>query len=403
MPNSSVEHPQLKPLVLKAREERRLRAGHLWVFSNEVDTKKSPLQEFEPGEFAALHSASGRPLGTVYVNPQTLICARVVSRSASRVLDKDLLRARLTSAMALRQRLFSRPFFRCVYGEADYLPGLIIDRYDRLAVVQIGTAGIERLRGLLSEWLLDQPGIESVLFRNDTSSRQLEGLPSYVEWAGKEVDLLQVEEGAMRYELPAAQGQKTGWYYDQRVNRQRVASYCTDARVLDTFSYVGGFGMQAALAGAAGVCLVDASESALELALEAAQRNGVRSRISTHCGNAFDILRALHREGQRFDVVVVDPPAFAPRKRDLRNAKEAYTRINRFALRLLASDGIIACGSCSSHMTVEMLQDCLRNAARAAGKRLQIIERGQQGPDHPVHPAIAETDYLKMLIARAID
>lgn len=391
------------PLQLKKNEERRLRAGHLWVFSNEVDTRATPLDRYEPGEAVTIQDASGKPLGTGYVNPHSLICARLVSRDARHPLTPSLLVHRCNVALALRERLFAQPYYRLIYGESDGLPGLVVDRFGDWLVVQITTAGMERLReGIVAalEKVLQPRGI---LLRNDGMLRELEGLPQYVETAsGTMPEELDVCENDCSFVARVHAGQKTGWYYDHRDNRARLARYVKDRRVLDVFSYVGAWGVQAAVAGAEQVLCVDSSAAAAEQVLVNAARNDVESRVQTHVGDAFDVLRGMREQRERFDVVVLDPPAFIKRRKDAREGTEAYRRLNELAMRVLSKDGILVSASCSFHLAAAELRNVLQRGARHLDRNLVLLEQGFQGPDHPVHPAIPETEYLKAMFCRVL-
>ena len=389
----------LPPLRLKKNEDRRLRAGHLWVFSNEVDVAATPLTAFEPGEMVEVQDVRGAPLGSAYVNPRSLIAARLVSRQRGRVLDADLLRRRLARALALREMLFPRPFYRLCFGEGDALPGLVVDRFDGWLVAQVTTAGMERVTEEVVQALRDTVGAAGILLRNDTSGRALEGLDSHVVAHGEIPEVLPVEENGVRFEV-AASGQKTGWFYDHRLNRARMAAYAPGRRVLDVFSYAGGWGIQAAAAGAAEVTCVDASAPALEAAERSAALNGVEDRVRTVRADAFDALGRLAADGERFGMVVLDPPAFVKRKKDLKAGEDAYRRANHLAMELLEPDGILVSASCSHHFGREALQDSILRAGRRLGREVQLLEAGGQGPDHPVHPAIPETAYLKSFVAR---
>jgi len=389
---------QLPVLRLKRNEDRRLHAGHLWIFSNEVDTGQSPLVKFKAGELVRVLAHNDRALGLAYVNPQSLIAARMLE--TWKIPDVAWLAARIRVALALRERLYSKPYYRLVYGESDGLPGLVIDRYGPACVVQIGTAGMEQLKPKIQEALNQVLRCEAVLFKNDSSAREMEGLPSYVETAKGNFDKPAVViEDELEFQAPLAEGQKTGWFFDQAANRRALSKYVRKgARVLDVFSYVGAWGVRAARDGAREVTCVDSSAAALELAAANAERNGLK--VVTRKGDAFDALEDLAKQGARFDIVVIDPPAFAKRKKDLPKALAAYKRLNQLALQATADDGILVSCSCSFHVSAEELQDAIAKAARGAEKHLQILEMGGQAPDHPVHPAIPETRYLKAYFCR---
>jgi 23S rRNA (cytosine1962-C5)-methyltransferase len=394
---------ELPRLQLRRGEDRRIRQGHQWVYSNEVDTTATPLGQFAPGEQGLLCAAGGRPLGVVCVNPHSLICARLLDRRGHGALGADFLRARLRAALALRERLFEEPFYRLVYGDSDGLPGLIADRYGEVLVLQIGTAGMERLLGELVGALVELVAPAGILLRNDTSVREMEQLPLYTRVAWGEVpEFLELRENGARFRVSPHGGQKTGWFYDHRCSRRRVAGLARGRRVLDVFSYVGGWGVQAAVAGAQAVTCVDSSQPALELAAVNAALNGVEGRMDFRAANAFEELQALARAGRRFDLVVLDPPAFIKRRRDQKAGENAYHRLNRAAMELLADDAILVSASCSMHLAEAALIDIVRAAALHGGRELQILEIAGQGPDHPVHPAIPETRYLKTLVARVL-
>jgi 23S rRNA (cytosine1962-C5)-methyltransferase len=395
------EFAELPVLRLKRNEDRRLNAGHLWVFSNEVDALQTPLPKFKSGELVRVLAHNDRALGLAYVNPQSLICARLLG--TCKMPDAAWFAARIRIALALRERLYAEAYYRVVYGEADGLPGLVIDRYGAQCVVQIGTAGMERLKPQIQEAVLQVLECETLLFKNDGAARELEGLPAYVEAAkGGIDDYGSVVEDGLKFTLPLAAGQKTGWFFDQAANRRALTKYVrAGARVLDVFSYVGAWGIRAARDGAAEVICVDSSALALELAAKNAERNNLT--IATRKGDAFAVLEALVGGGARFDIVIVDPPAFAKRKKDLPKALAAYKRLNQLAMQLLAADGILVSCSCSYHVRAEDLEDAIAKAARGADKHVQLLEMGGQAPDHPVHPAIAETRYLKTYFCRVHD
>ncbi len=390
-------------LRLKKNQERRLRAGHCWVYSNEVDTAATPLKGLTPGQAVTLEDAKGHWLGHGYANPHSLICARVVSRDRDHGLDGSLLVHRLNIALGLRERLYPAPYYRLVFGESDGLPGLVADRFGDHLVVQITTAGMEAMKTEIIAALCKVLNPLSIQLRNDNEIRKLEGLERYHETAwGTPPQSIELEEAGLRFQLPSDGGQKTGWYYDQADNRARLGRYVAGKRVLDLFSYIGAWGLRAVAAGAAEVVSADASQTALDALAENAARNGLGDRIRSRQGDAFEVMKALKDEGERFDVVMLDPPAFIKRRKDMEEGALAYRRLNQMGLRLLSKDGILISSSCSHHMPEDRLLAEIQRAARSTDRSLQLLERGQQGPDHPVHPAIPETAYLKTFFLRVL-
>ncbi|MCW8889964.1 MAG: class I SAM-dependent rRNA methyltransferase [Sedimenticola sp.] len=391
------------PLRLKKNEDRRLRAGHCWIYSNEIDTATTPLKGMEAGQPVEIFSDRGKLIGTGYVNPHSLISARIVSRDHKHPLSDSLLVHRLKVALSLRERLYEKPFYRLVFGESDGLPGLVIDRFGGYLVIQITTAGMERMKTAVLAAVEKVLKPEGVLFRNDSSARELEGLASYVEDAfGNWPEVLKIEEHGVRFDVPSQGGQKTGWFFDQAANRGRMIPYIQGKRVLDVCSYIGAWGVQAAVKGATEVICVDASSTALDAVDRNALENGVSESVAGLQGDAFEALRELRLASERFDVVMVDPPAFIKRKKDTKEGTLAYRRINQLALQLLSKDGILISSSCSHHMSEASLLNEIQQAARHTDRSLQLIERGFQAPDHPVHPAIAETAYLKCFTFRVL-
>jgi 23S rRNA (cytosine1962-C5)-methyltransferase len=389
-------------LRLQKDHDRRLRAGHCWIYNNEIDIAATPLGTFEPGQAVDVISHRGQWLGSGYVNPHSLICARLVSRDRDHPLSRSLLVHRLNVALALRERLYPGPWYRLVQSEADGLPGLVVDRYGDVLVVQLTTAGMDRLRDDVLAALdkVLHPG--GVLLRNDSPVRAMEGLPAVVETGlGSVPDTLMVEEGGCRFET-AASGQKTGWYFDQAANRDRLLKYAPGRRVLDVCSYVGAWAVRATAAGASAATCVDVSAAALEGALANAGRNGVADRVTAQRGDAFEVLKALRAAGERYDVVVLDPPAFIKRRRDFAEGALAYRRLNELGLTLLERDGLLVTSSCSFHMSRDELLKTVQQAARHCDRSLQLLEEGRQGPDHPVHPAMPETSYLKTFYLRVL-
>lgn len=388
------------PLFLKKNEERRLRAGHLWVFSNEVDTKRSPLKTFAAGDIATVCSHNGNVLGNAFVNPATLIAARVIGSHKAQA-DHTWLRGRIQRALNLRQNIYQGDSYRLVFGESDSLPGLVIDKFADTLVVQITSAGMERLKTELVNVLVELFEPTAIYARNDLPSRELEGLPLDNETLFGDLPAeTSFTEYGLAFAIPLETTQKTGWFFDQADNRQKLLRYVKDKTVLDVFSYVGAWAIQAMHAGAKEATCVDSSQHALDIALANAKTNNVD--INTIVGDAFDVLKDLKRAGKQFDIVIIDPPAFIKRKKDFKAGAEAYSRLNKMALDLIKEEGMLVSASCSHHLSRGDLHQCIRRAVRQRGRQLQILEYGAQGPDHPIHPAIPETEYLKAFFCRVI-
>lgn len=391
----------LPVLILKSQADRRLKLGHLWIYSNEVDVERSPLKTFEAGAQALVTSHSGKPLGIAVMNPNALICGRLVSRSEKYPLNKSLLVHRINQSLALRELTFDQPYYRLIFGDADLLPGLVVDRFGDYLVVQIASAGMEKVKDEIVEALVQTLKPRGILLSNDHSARALEALPEYVEVAYGEVpEQVELVENHTRFLAPVHGGQKTGWFYDHRINRAQLQAYVKGKRVLDVFSYIGGWGIQAAQAGAREVVCVDASEAALDGVERNAGLNGVSERVSTIQGKAIEVMKHLIAQDEHFDVVVLDPPAFIKRRKDQKSGEAAYRHVNELGMRLLGRDGLLVSASCSMHLHRDTLLDIVRGAGRHLDRHVQIIGQGGQGPDHPVHPAIPETDYLKAVFAR---
>ena len=387
-------------LKLKRGEDRRLRAGHLWVFSNEVDTVATPLTRLERGAHVRVLTDRDQFLGHAYVNPNALICARLVSRDIDHPVSRSLIVHRLNVALALRQRLNALPYYRLVFGESDGLPGLVLDRYGDIVVGQIATAGMEALKADIEAAVSKVIHPAGLFWKNDSGARDLESLPEAAEVAFGDVPReIQVVESGLSFIAPLHEGQKTGWFYDQTANRQRLTRYLwPGARVLDVCSYVGAWAVTALKNGASAATCVDASEAALGYCKQNAETNGVQ--VETLRQDAFDALKALHESGQRFDVVILDPPAFIKRKKDLPQGQAAYRKLNQLALTLVERDGLLVSCSCSYHLGADELLAAIQAAARHSSRFVQALELGGQSPDHPVHPAIPETRYLKAFFCR---
>ncbi len=391
---------EFQELRLKPKADQRLRTGHLWVYSNEVE---SNLKQFQPGELANLVTASGKALGTVMVNPHQLICGRIFSRASGQPLSHKFIRHRLEAALRLRSQVFDRPYYRLVFGDSDGLPGLVVDRFGACLVVQVSLTGMEHALPEIISALNVVVEPTTIVLKNDSKMRASEGLDSYVRIEQGQLlegGLVELEENGTRFLAPVLAGQKTGWFYDHRLNRERMSHYARGKRVLDVCSYIGGWGVQAARAGADQVVCLDTSAFALDLALQNAQLNGLQGKLAILEGDAFVAMKSLRDSGERFDVIILDPPAFIPRRKDYKEGRLAYSRLNQLALRLMSPEGILASASCSMHLSQEDLLDVVRASGRQIDRQVQILEIGHQGPDHPVHPAIAETQYIKSLVAR---
>jgi 23S rRNA (cytosine1962-C5)-methyltransferase len=395
---------EMIPVYLKKREEKRLRNGHPWLFSNEVDVRKSPLKSFTPGQPVQVRTHGEEVIGCGYINPNSLICVRLLSRDPNTVIDQELLRRRLRQSISLREELFDAPFYRMVYGEGDALPGLVIDRYGDVLVAQIGTAGMDQLTSLVIDTLREELSPKGILLRNDGASRELEGLERFVDTAyGHVPETLELPEHGARFQVSPATGQKTGWYYDHRSNRARTLPFAKGRTVLDLFSYVGAWGVQMAVAGATEVTCVDSAESAIAAVNINAELSGVADRVRTVKGDVMNIVKELRREGQQYDVVVVDPPAFVPRRKDQTAGTEAYRRLNGVAMQLVREGGLLVSASCSYHFSREKHLETLARVARGNRQHAQILFEGGQGPDHPSHPALPESVYLSTFFTRVTE
>jgi 23S rRNA (cytosine1962-C5)-methyltransferase len=387
-------------LKLKRGEDRRIRGGHPWVFSNEVDNDATPLAKVAPGAVVRIHSDRDQFLGHAYVNPHALICARIMGRDAEHGLDRSLIVHRFNIALALRERLSREPYYRLVFGESDGLPGLVLDRYGDILVGQIATRGMEALKTEIEAAVGSVLTPRALFWKNDSGARALEQLPATAEVGFGEVpDEVAIVEAGLRFTAPLRSGQKTGWFYDQTANRARLARYLwAGARVLDVCSYVGAWAVTALSHGAHQATCIDSSAPALAYAQRNAAANGLN--VATLQADAFDALKSLHEQGERFDVVILDPPAFIKRKKDIPQGQAAYRKLNQLALSLIAREGLLVSCSCSYHLTGEDLAGAIQGAARQTARFVQILEAAGQSPDHPIHPAIPETRYLKAFFCR---
>jgi 23S rRNA (cytosine1962-C5)-methyltransferase len=389
---------RLSTLYLKSREERRLLSGHLWIYSNEIDNKKSPLAKFKSGELVVVRASNNYNLGIAYINPHNLLCARLLTTTESSI-DKVFFERRFKQALILREHCFNQPYYRAIFGESDYLPGLIVDRFGNDLVVQITTSGMENLKPIIIDVLLSVFNPKSILLRNDTFGRELESLSLDIEAVfGKSPEEILIEEHGTKFYIPLWAGQKTGWFYDQQLNRSRLKLYVKNQSVLDVFSYLGAWGIQAANFGAQNVCCIDSSELAINYIKRNAMLNNLADRIDTIHDDAFNALKNLLTQKQKFGVIILDPPAFIKKNKDLVNGINAYLRLHEMALCLLKPNGMLFTCSCSMHLSKDALLNIVRKAGLSTNTLLKVIEQLHQAQDHPIHPAIAETEYLKGFI-----
>ena len=390
-------------IKLNKNADRRIREGHSWIYSNEIDTRSTSLKDFEPGQLVDVVNSQDKWLGRGYINPNSLITVRLLSRDKNIEINRSLIVHKLKIALSMRERFYNKPYYRLVFGESDGLPGLIIDRFGDYCVVAIATAGMQKLQDEILAALDKVLKPKGVVLRNDSTIRQQEGLDRYVEIASGSVpELVDLEEGDCHFQVSLSEGQKTGWFYDQAANRQKMLDYVAGKTVLDICSYVGAWSVQAAKAGATEVTSVDVSAKALDAAHHNAELNDVADKLILIEGDAFDAMRELKQEGRRYDVVILDPPAFIKKRKDIKQGLIAYRRLNELAVRLINNDGILISASCSHHLSGQDLVKTLQQAARHNDRWLQILEEGKQGKDHPVHPAIPETSYLKAYYCRVL-
>lgn len=392
-------------VYLKRGEDRRIRAGNPWVFSNEIDNSTSPLKSFSPGEEVVIASAHKSLLGSAYINPHSLIAARIFSRDPNGCLDINFFKQQINSALDLRSALFTKPYYRLVFGEADGLPGLVVDRFGHDLVLQINTAGMEQKQDVIIKALLSVlPDTSSILMRNDNQFRTHEGLTTYVKSGhGNPPEEIILEENNVRFFVPLWKGQKTGWFYDHRMNRAGIAKYVKNKTVLDVFSYLGAWGIQALCFGAKHVDFIEASAFACDFILRNATLNSVASQTNILCDDAFAAMKSLLHSDQKYDVIILDPPAFVKKLKDRKEGLIAYQRLNELALKLLVPNGVLVSCSCSMHVSMEDLIHILKKCASQSHNKTQILERGHQGPDHPIHLFLPETDYLKAITVRKLE
>lgn len=388
----------LPVVTLKPHGQKRLERGHPWVYSNEVEMDAA-AKAVPPGGLVRLCDAQGRYRATAFFNRHPLIAARVLTRDESVAIDADFLARRLRRALAIREGLIGVPYYRLVHAEADGLPGVIIDRFGDALTLQVNTAGMELLTPALLEGLNAVVAPKTIVLRNDGAVRKLEQLPETVEVVQGALDgPVTLEENGARFFADLEGGQKTGWFYDQRDNRAWAAKLARDRRVLDCYAFAGGFTVQAALAGAAEVVSVDRSEGALELAAAAAEANGVAARCRFLRAEVFQELQRQVDAGERYGLVIVDPPAFVKSKKDLAQGLKGYRKMVRLAAPLVAEGGCLLAASCSHHADLDSFAEQVRRGLMDAGREGRVLRTSGAGPDHPVHPALPESAYLKAQI-----
>jgi len=388
-------------VVLKPKEEGRLQGGHLWAFSNEIAKTPSPA---EAGMVADLfHSANGF-IGRGFYHPRSLIAFRVVTDQKDQPIDGPFLEKRFRAAMEYREKMYPETHaYRWVYGESDRMPGLVVDRYGDYVVVQCISAGMEKLKPQIVDALAAVSGAQGIVWRADSGLRELEGLmerpPEVV--MGEVPPRVEIATENGIYSVDLREGQKTGFYFDQRDNRQTLAAYCDGKRVLDAFCYAGGFGIAAGLAGAREVVFVDSAEAALTLAENNARLNSLSEKATFVKGDAVELL-SHESPGGPFDVISIDPPAYARSKKHLPAALKAYEKLNSSAMQALKRGGILATSSCSHHVDRATFLEMLRRSARKVKRHLRVIEVRSQAKDHPVLLAMPETEYLKFAILQVL-
>lgn len=388
-------------IVLARGEDKRVRGGHQWIFSNEI---REIIGEKVPGSAAEVFDAGGSFVGTGYYNPASLIAVRLLARIRADIDAAEFYRERIAGALALRHLLYpDMETFRVVHGEGDFLPGLVVDKYGDYLSVQFLTCGMERRKEVITGVLMEIFSPKGIVARNDVAVRGLEGLDEKVEFlCGDSPEKLVIGEHSLRFRVDLLQGQKTGHFLDQKENHLLLRERVKGKEVLDCFCYSGSWGIHAAHFGASGVTCVDSSDRAVALARENAALNGFAGIVKCEAADAFERLRSLKGEGRSFDLVVLDPPAFVKSRKVLKEAMKGYFTINRRAMELLRPGGYLITCSCSYHMEREMFRDLLANAAQQAGREMRLVDVRSQAPDHPILLSMPETGYLKCLVLQAV-
>jgi 23S rRNA (cytosine1962-C5)-methyltransferase len=393
------DNPAERPTVtLLPGHQKRALHGHPWIFSNEIQMDAA-AKSLPPGSLVTLRTGDGRTLGVATFNPHTLVAARLLDRDPNRRIDREFLARRLKRALAIRERLYGEPFYRLIHAEADGIPGAVVDRFGDVVVAQLNTAGMTRLEPELLAALQSVLAPKAVVLRNDSPARALEGLPDEVRVAaGSLAGAVELSENGARFEVNLVGGQKTGWFYDQRDNRAFMAKLAKGARVLDLYCFLGGFSIEAAVAGAGDVTGIDRSEPALALAERSATLNGLAERCRFRRAEVFGELQTLASAGERFDVVISDPPAFVKSKKDLGPGLRGYRKLARLAAGAVAPQGYLFLASCSHNVTPEEFWEAARRGLEDAGRSARLLRSAGAAPDHPVHPHLPESAYLKALV-----
>jgi len=383
----------MKIVRLKKKEERRILRGHPWVFSNELQAVPTGCV---PGELVEVLDFSGAFVGRGYINPRTLIAVRLLTRKREEI-DRDFFRGRIARARSLRTLLGFGDSFRAVFGEGDGLPGLIVDKYADTLVVQSTTAGIEAQLELILAALIDEYEPRAIVLRNDTSSRELEGLTQETRIVRGAIDSpVTIEESGIKYVVDVLEGQKTGFFFDQRENRRTLEGLVQGRRTLDCFCYVGAWSLSAARYGASEVIGVDSSQKAVDMAARNAALNSLQARFVK--ADAFEELRRLEKERERFGCIILDPPAFVKNRAKVREALKGYKEINLRAMKLLEPGGVLVTCSCSHHIDEDLFSEMLIDAASTANRQARLLEMRSQARDHPILLAARETQYLKCAV-----
>ncbi len=390
------DNPQTRPTItLLPGRQKRAEGGHPWIYSNEI-AMDAAAKVLPAGGLVTVRKADGKGLGVATFNSHPLVSARLLSRDATQKIDRTFLVRTLRRALALRERLFAEPCYRLIHAEADGLPGLVVDRFDKALVCQFNTAGMALLEADVLAALDQVLAPEIIVLRNDSSARLAEGLSSEVRVAKGSVDgPVELVENGARFSADLLGGQKTGWFFDQRANRRFMSSLARDLRVLDLYTFAGGFAVQAALAGAREVVGIDRSEPALALAKEAAIRNGVAERCTLRRAEAFAEMERLAQEDERFDIVVADPPAFIKTKKDVGAGLRGYRKLAHLAGALVAKGGFLFLASCSHNAEPAAFAEAIRRGIADTGRNARILRTSGADADHPVHPALPESAYLK--------